>query len=74
MQVVYRARSIVDARTACDVLANAGIAAHIADQALWAIAGQRPDADVIRVLVDNRRLDKARRTVEGWVQTKTRAQ
>lgn len=73
MQVVYRARSIADARTACGLLADVGIAAHIADQALWSLAGQRQDADVIRVLVDNRRLDKARRALAGWVQTRTRA-
>jgi hypothetical protein len=67
MQVVYRARSIADARKACSVLAEAGITTHIADQALWEVAGQRRDADVIRVLVDNHRLDDARRALQGWV-------
>lgn len=72
MQVVYRARSIADARSASGVLAGAGIVSHIADQFLWGVAGQRPDADVIRVLVDNRRLDKARRALEVWAQTRER--
>jgi hypothetical protein len=68
MQVVYRARSIADARTAKAVLEKAGISAHIADEALWEVAGQRRDADVIRVWVDNRSLDKARRALQGWVE------
>jgi len=70
MQIAYRARSIADARSACGVLVDAGISAHIADQELWDIAGQRRDADVIRVLVDNRRLDKARRTIQSWVRSR----
>lgn len=70
MQIAYRARCIADARDIHAVLAGAGITAHIADQALWDIAGQRRDADVIRVLVDNRRLDKARRAIQCWVQTR----
>jgi hypothetical protein len=53
MQIVYRARGIEDARTACSLLASVGIDAHIADQGLWEVAGHRPEADVIRVLVDN---------------------
>jgi hypothetical protein len=68
MQIVYRARSIADARRVCGVLAAAQITSHIADQELWEIAGQRPDADVIRVLVDNRSLDKARRLLQGAVE------
>jgi len=67
MQVAYRARRIDDARAACSLLEKAGIAAHIADQALWEIAGQRQDADVIRVLVDNRSLDRARRALREWI-------
>ena len=66
MQIVYRARGIDDARTAQSLLASVGIDAHIADQALWEVAGQRPEADVIRVLVDNRKLDKARRALREW--------
>jgi hypothetical protein len=69
MQVVYHARTIADARKACSVLTEAGIATHIADQELWDIAGQRQDADVIRVLVDNHRLDDARRALQGWTKT-----
>jgi hypothetical protein len=67
MQIAYRARCIEDARSAYKLLANAGIEAHIADQALWEIAGQRDDADVIRVLVDNRSLDDARRALRDWI-------
>jgi hypothetical protein len=67
MQIVYRARHIADARSACTVLERAGIAAHIADQELWEVAGQRQTADVIRVLVDNRSLDKARRALREFV-------
>lgn len=67
MQIAYRARGIEDARTACSLLASVGIDAHIADQGLWEVAGNRPEADVIRVLVDNRKLDKARRALRDWV-------
>jgi len=67
MQIAYRARHISDARSAHSLLEKAGIAAHIADQELWDIAGQRKDADVIRVLVDNRSLDKARRALRAWI-------
>lgn len=66
MQIAYRARGIEDARTACSLLASVGIDAHIADQGLWEVAGSRPEADVIRVLVDNRKLDKARRALRDW--------
>lgn len=66
MQIAYRARGIEDARTACSLLASVGIDAHIADQGLWEVAGHRPEADVIRVLVDNRKLDKARRALRDW--------
>lgn len=68
MQIAYRARRIADARTACSLLASAGIDAHIADQALWEVAGQRQEADVIRVLVDNRSVDKARRALRAWIE------
>lgn len=71
MQTVYRARCLADARSACTALAAIGIPAHIADQELWEIAGQRRDADVIRVLVDNRRLDKARRALRTWSEAHT---
>jgi hypothetical protein len=71
MQTVYRARNLADARSACTALAAVGIPAHIADQELWEIAGLRQDADVIRVLVDNRRLDKARRALLAWSPAQT---
>lgn len=67
MQIAYRARGIEDARAACSLLAAAGIDAHIADQPLWDVAGQRLEADVIRVLVDNRKLDNARRALRDWI-------
>jgi hypothetical protein len=67
MQIAYRARGIQDARSARSLLESAGIDAHIADESLWEIAGERAEADVIRVLVDNRKLDKARRALRDWV-------
>lgn len=66
MHIAYRARGIEDARTAVSLLASIGIDAHIADQSLWEVAGHRPEADVIRVLVDNRELDRARRALRDW--------
>jgi hypothetical protein len=57
MQVVYHAKDLDDAQSARDVLVGAGIPTHIADQVL---------SDAIRVLVDNRCLDQARRVVAAW--------
>jgi Putative prokaryotic signal transducing protein len=57
MQVVYHAKDLVDAETARDVLVGAGIPTHIADQVL---------SDAIRVLVDNRCVDQARRAIAAW--------
>jgi hypothetical protein len=67
MLVVYHARSLQDARSACELLTGRGIPAHIADQALWEVAGQRQEADEIRIFVDNRRLDQARRVIQAWI-------
>jgi hypothetical protein len=62
MQVVYRAKTRPDAESARDVLVGAGIAAHIADQAV---------ADMIRVQVDNRWLDHGRRAIATWLSNKS---
>lgn len=67
MQTVYRARCLADARSVRDELAKIGVTAHIADRELWEVAGRRPSADVIRVQVDNIRLDKARRGLRFWL-------
>jgi hypothetical protein len=66
MQIAYRARSLLDAQRARDVLARAGVAAHVADEELWNTEGDLQGADFIRVLVDNRYLDRARRALRSW--------
>lgn len=66
MHIAYRARSLAEAQRARDVLARAGVAAHVADEALWNSQGDLQGADFIRVLVDNRYLDRARRTLQRW--------
>jgi hypothetical protein len=66
MQTVFRARSLADANSARDVLVASGIPAHVADQSHWDTIGELPGANVIRVLVDNRGLDHARRVVAAW--------
>jgi hypothetical protein len=66
MQIAYRARSLLDAQRARDVLAHAGVAAHVADEELWNTEGDLQGADCIRVLVDNRYLDRARRALRRW--------
>jgi hypothetical protein len=60
MHIVYRARHLADAHSACDRLAKLGIDSHIAHQT------QHQDAEVICVLVDNRTFDKARRALREW--------
>jgi len=66
MLIAYRARSLADAQRARDVLAHAGVAAHVADEALWSTVGDLQGSDFIRVLVDNRYLDRARRALRSW--------
>ena len=66
MRIAYRAKSLADARNIFDLLASAGIAAHIADEALWPNVGELQGADFIRVLVDNKAFDPARRLLERW--------
>ena len=65
MQTVHRAASYTEACSASETLSRCGIASHIADEELWgdsACAG----AKVIRVMVDNRSLDRARRSLMAW--------
>jgi hypothetical protein len=61
MQIVYRATSLIIAQRARDLLAAAGITAHIADQVQTG-----PGNRDIHVLVDNWMLDRARRTIQSW--------
>lgn len=60
MHIVYRARRLADAHTACSLLATHGIDSHIADPT------PQKDTDVILVCVDNRTFDKARRALRDW--------
>lgn len=65
MQTVHRAATYTEAQSASETLSRCGIPSHIADEELWgdnAIAG----AKVIRVMVDNRVLDHARRSLVAW--------
>lgn len=66
MRIAYRAKSLADAHNVREVLAGAGIPAHIADEASWPTAGEPESTEVIRVLVDNRVFDPARRAIERW--------
>lgn len=67
MQTVHRATSLADAQGARDVLVRSGIPAHISDEPRW-VSGEEPGNDFIRVMVDNRAWDRARRAIEGWKQ------
>ena len=64
MRIAHRATSIADARRARDVLLGLGIPAYIADEESWnrVLSG----TDMIRVMVDNRAQDRARRALEEW--------
>lgn len=62
MQMVYRAKDLVDAQVAADVLAHHGIDSHIS-------GGTGSDSganELIAVSVDNRSLDAARRVIAAW--------
>lgn len=67
MQMVYEARNLSEAETVREMLAQSGIAAHIAEPAseLGPMA-----AGFVRVSVDNERLDAARRAVASWNRTR----
>ena len=65
MQTVHRATSLADAQNARDVLVRCGVASHIADEALWS-TGELSGTDAIRVMVDNRAVDRARRALQAW--------
>ena len=65
MRIAHRATSLSDAQRARDILIGIGIPAHIADQELWDQA-VLSGTEVIRVMVDNRAQDRARRAIELW--------
>lgn len=65
MRVVRSSTSHADAQSARAVLNGSGISAHIADEALWN-AGELRGMAVIRVMVDNRSLERARRVLREW--------
>jgi hypothetical protein len=58
MQVVYHAKDIAEAERLRDYLVAAGIATHVSDRMV---------ADKVRVLVDNRCADQARRAIAVWL-------
>jgi hypothetical protein len=60
MQIVYRAKSLISAQRARDLLEAAGITSHVADQG----PSRAGDHEIIHVLVDNRMLDRARRAIQ----------
>ena len=62
MRIAHRATSLADAQNARAILVGLGIPAHIADEALWN-NGELSGTDVIRVMVDNRAQDRARRAL-----------
>jgi hypothetical protein len=66
MQIAYRARNADDARSARDVLAAAGITAHIPDPEHAGPAGGG-QLEIVPVLVDNRCLGPARRAIQRWI-------
>jgi hypothetical protein len=70
MRIAYRAKSLADAHNVRDVLAGEGITAHIADEAAWPTAGEPESTEIIRVLVDNRAFDPARRALERWARAR----
>jgi hypothetical protein len=56
---------MADAQHAQQVLDGCGIKSHIADEAHAVAAEVRP-THAIRVMVDNRVLDRARRALDAW--------
>jgi hypothetical protein len=56
--------TLSDAERVRDVLGDSGIAAHIADPRSGSTSGLGSQS--IRVSVDNRRLDAARRAIASW--------
>jgi hypothetical protein len=73
MQIAYRGRNAEDARGAREVLAAAGITAFVPDPEPTATRAGGTLAEV-RVLVDNRLLDRARRALVPWIGERKRDQ
>ena len=67
MQVAYRARNLADAQSARQLLTSIGIPTHIPDQAQCDTAEDSQGSSLIRVLVDNRFVDDARRAIQRWL-------
>lgn len=65
MQIVHRATSLADAESARDVLISSGIPSHISKDSRQN-QGALPGTEFIRVMVDNRTLDRARRAIAVW--------
>jgi hypothetical protein len=72
MRIVYRGRDVADARSARDVLESVGLAAHIADPDPSGAVMDGQDLDAVRVMVDNRCFDQARRVMERWTSGRRR--
>lgn len=62
MQIVYRARNSEDAHLVRDILTEVGIAVHVADAGSLTAA---PPEELIPVLVDNSKVDAARRAIHA---------
>ena len=60
MQIVYRARNQQDAHLVRDILTEVGIPVHVAD-----VSPAAPTDELIPVLVDNSRVDAARRALHA---------
>jgi hypothetical protein len=62
MRIAHRATDLADAQRAQQILTDSGIPSHIADRELWDHA-VLTGTEVIRVMVDNRTEDRARRAM-----------
>lgn len=63
MQMVYHARSLAEAQAVAELLQRKGIESHIPSPTA---APQLSGDQFVQVLVNNRRLDAARRVIAAW--------
>ena len=67
MRIVYHAGNSLDARMIKDILAQAGIQAHVVGDYLQGGVGTLPALDLVKVLVTDADYATARDMIEAWI-------
>lgn len=66
MKTAYDAQNLIDAQLVCDLLHSAGIPARVSGAGLLGAAGELPAIGVVKVLVSEADVERARAVVAEW--------